>query len=122
MTVRMKMRCDAVEKNDEGCGTVRLYPVIGNSPENAEFFRWTPSGQLVMSTVNANAVSKFTVGEEYYVDISPAAVPEVVDPPVDHQSLVPGPQEPFTAAPLTPLDGTENGQLSETPPETPSGL
>ena len=71
MRVRTKMRCDAIELNADGSGgSVSLSPVIGGSPENDEFFRFTPSGRLVLSTINAVAFRQFELGKEFYVDIS----------------------------------------------------
>lgn len=81
MTVRAKMRCDSLESAIEGNGepnggTVRLNPVVSGSPENKEFFKYTPGGTLVLSTINKAAFDQFNLGAEYYVDVTPAPVPE----------------------------------------------
>lgn len=78
MAVRAKMKCESKEPigGVEGGGTVRLYPVINGSPENEQFYKWTPGGSLVLSTINQSACDRFEVGKEYYVDVTPAAQPE----------------------------------------------
>lgn len=80
--VRAKMKVDSVE----GCcriegsdivkegGTVRLSPVINGSPENESFYRYTPGGTLVLSTINQEAFEQFSLGQEFYIDIHSAEV------------------------------------------------
>jgi hypothetical protein len=53
-------------------GTVRLEPVYAGSPENEQFYRWTPGGAILLSTVNVAAFNAFHEGAEYYVDFTPA--------------------------------------------------
>lgn len=53
--------------------TIRLRPVVSGSKENEAFYRWTPGGEIVLSTVNGNAVKHFEVGKEYYVDFTLAS-------------------------------------------------
>lgn len=77
MSVRSKMKCEGKEEasyGDEGTkgGTVRLSPVTSGSDENASFYKYTPGGSLVLSTINQAAFDQFTVGKEYYVDVSEA--------------------------------------------------
>lgn len=67
--VRAKFECVSVEPGDEG-NQVVLQVVVGGSPENDSFFKWTPYGRLEMGIVN-EAV-KFEVGKEYYLDFTPA--------------------------------------------------
>lgn len=71
MTVRSKFRCSRKEQT-EGGYTVEFEPVTNGSPENEEFFKWTPWGKLEIGTVNAKAGQAFDVGKEYYVDLTPA--------------------------------------------------
>jgi hypothetical protein len=52
--------------------TVVLYPVSGNSEENKQFFRWTPTGKIELGILNPEAAKQFEVGKEYYVDFTPA--------------------------------------------------
>jgi len=74
MSVRAKMKCEAVEPSgaSDGGGTVRFCPVINGSPENESFYKYTPGGSLVLSTINQAAFDQFTAGKEYYVDVSEA--------------------------------------------------
>lgn len=70
--VRAKFTC--IEKspalqNEEGY-TIALQTVYSDSPENAEFFKWTPFGQIRMGTVNPVAAAEFEVGKEYYLDFT----------------------------------------------------
>lgn len=52
--------------------TVTLQPVQYGSPENEEFWKLTPSGELTFTTNNEEAAALFVSGEEYYIDIFPA--------------------------------------------------
>lgn len=52
--------------------TVKLQPVTGNSEENKSFFRWTPSGSIDLGTVNPAVVEQFHIGDEFYIDFTPA--------------------------------------------------
>ncbi|MFN0145103.1 MAG: hypothetical protein ACKVT1_01220 [Dehalococcoidia bacterium] len=56
----------------DGGGTVILQPVIGDSPENKEFFKWTPSGEIKVGTINQAAFDGFVMGAQFYVDFTPA--------------------------------------------------
>ena len=71
MSVRVKFTC--VSKIEElNDGSVQLSAVIADSPENAEFFQWTPSGNIHLGTINKSALSQFEVGGQYYVDFTAA--------------------------------------------------
>lgn len=59
----------------EECRTLKLSAVYDNSPENKEFFKWTPSGQITLGVLNQKAWSQFILGEEYYVDFTPVNQP-----------------------------------------------
>lgn len=54
----------AVCKNDG-------YPSDG-SDENNTFAMWTPTANLSMHINNPALIGKFTVGQEFYVDFTPA--------------------------------------------------
>jgi len=69
MNVRCKFAC-TFKQEFENYTNVSLSAVYQGSPENAEFFKFTPSGQLTFSTVNNAAASQFELGKEYYIDIS----------------------------------------------------
>lgn len=78
MSVRAKMVCvrktNAVDQESGKGGTVVLRPVVSGSAENESFYQYTPSGELVLSTINQAAFEQFDVPKEYYVDITPANV------------------------------------------------
>jgi hypothetical protein len=54
------------------CRTVKLTAVYDNSEENKKFFRYTPNGQITIGLLNPEAWQSFALGEEYYVDFTPA--------------------------------------------------
>lgn len=73
--VRAKFACVAKEatlSGGEELTTVKLSPVYGDSPENKEFFRYTPSGRVELGTINKAAADGFELGKAYYVDFTPA--------------------------------------------------
>jgi len=43
--------------------------------ENSKFWEWTPSGQLILSTVNKAVLEELEPGKEYYIDIIPVNFP-----------------------------------------------
>lgn len=75
--VRAKFYVTGVEPNgatkeeDKGA-TVTLFPVTGGSAENENFYKWTPCGNIILSTINKAAADQFKVGMEFYVDFTPA--------------------------------------------------
>jgi len=69
--VRAKFKCDSKEKSGDGF-QLHFSAVTTGSVENDSFFKWTPSGQLSMGTINETAAAEFEVGKEYYLDFSPA--------------------------------------------------
>jgi hypothetical protein len=68
--VRAKFKCDEVTQTVSG-GKVKLTPVTSGSPENENFFKWTPCGQIEMGTINPEAIQQFVPGKEFYVDFTP---------------------------------------------------
>lgn len=78
MTVRAKFKVHSItqqehwDKSKGPLHTVKLQPVTSNSPENAEFYAATPSGQIELSTLNEAAGKQFELGKEYYIDFTPA--------------------------------------------------
>jgi hypothetical protein len=71
MNVRAKFKCSG--KTDDG--QVELSPVTSGSAENEQFYKWTPGGQIRLSTVNEAALAEFVVGKEFYVDFIPVEPP-----------------------------------------------
>ncbi|OYV49532.1 MAG: hypothetical protein B7Z78_13435 [Rhodospirillales bacterium 20-60-12] len=75
-SVVAKMVCLKLEQvHGQKGGTIRLSPVTGNSLENKEFWRYTPSGTFEFNSINPAAFEYFRLGEEYRVVIT--HVPEV---------------------------------------------
>ena len=71
MSVRAKFRVDSkTEVAPGGLFNIRMLPVTTGSEENKEFYKWTPGGELTLSTVNGAAAADLQVGKEYYLDIS----------------------------------------------------
>lgn len=54
--------------------SVKFSPVMDGSEENKRFHAATPSGDFTatLSKEAAEALGAFTLGEEYYVDFTPA--------------------------------------------------
>ncbi|MCB1020331.1 MAG: hypothetical protein KDC27_10400 [Acidobacteria bacterium] len=71
MKVRAKFKLHTKAEAEDGF-SLTFFPVTSGSKENEEFFRYTPSGTLNLSTVNKDAAAQFTPGAEYYLDITPA--------------------------------------------------
>ena len=78
MSVRAKFKVSRIERSlwREGVEvqTIVLSPVYSNDPnsENAKFYQATPSGEIRLGTVNAEAAAAFDLEGEYYVDFTPA--------------------------------------------------
>jgi hypothetical protein len=75
MSVRAKFRVDDVKGEGDGKQIV-MSPVVGNGDpesENSQFFKYTPSGVINLSTVNEAAAAQFKIGAEVYVDFTPIA-------------------------------------------------
>ena len=47
------------------------YPPDGSDEDNT-FAKWTPSADLQMTINNPELLGKFTVGQKFYVDFTPA--------------------------------------------------
>lgn len=73
-SVRAKFKVASVTEQEGGLKTATLHPVTSGSPENAEFFKWTPSGQIQLGTINPAAAEQFVPGRQFYVDFTPAEV------------------------------------------------
>ncbi len=73
MAVRAKFYVQSVKESKDGSDQktfdVELNAVTSGSDENKQFFKYTPSGNLRLFTVNEVAGSQFVVGGEYYIDL-----------------------------------------------------
>ena len=72
MTVRAKFKVQSITVSEGGLKTARLLPVTSGSPENAEFYKWTPNGLIELSTINERVATQFVPGAQFYVDFTPA--------------------------------------------------
>ncbi|KKN47808.1 hypothetical protein LCGC14_0659290 [marine sediment metagenome] len=74
--IRCKFNVDSITHRDDNGDpvvAVEMSAVTGDgSPENDAFWKYTPSGSLLFTTVNASAVASLKPGGEYYLDIIPA--------------------------------------------------
>jgi hypothetical protein len=68
---RAKFKLTARIENQAG-HSLTFEPVTTGSPENDQFFKWTPWGKVEIGTVNPEAAAGFKVGGEYYLDFTPA--------------------------------------------------
>jgi hypothetical protein len=57
---------------NEELRTLTLNAVYDGSPENKEFFRWTPNGEIKIGVLNQKAWEQFPLGREIYVDFTDA--------------------------------------------------
>lgn len=76
MSVRAKFRVTNMTEKADGGFAIQLSPVIADNPENAEFFKYTPAGSINLETINADAANQFEVNKDYYVDFTPAPMPQ----------------------------------------------
>ena len=76
MSVRAKFVVNTITRQlfgNQGEGQViKLSPVYGDSPENKEFYKWTPAGSIELGTVNPDAAKQFELGQEMFVEFTPA--------------------------------------------------
>lgn len=71
MTVRAKFTVATVTRQVGG-GSVVLQPVTSGSPDNEQFYKYTPSGRIELSTVNEAALGQFEPGKQFYIDFTEA--------------------------------------------------
>jgi hypothetical protein len=70
MSVRAKFKVHSVTEREGGLKEVKLDAVTNGSPENASFFKWTPSGSISLGTLSPAAAGEFSPGKEFYVDFT----------------------------------------------------
>ena len=71
MSVRAKFKVYSVTKRQDAWD-VNLQAVSSGSKENESFWRWTPAGEIRLSTINPGAVEQFEPGAEFYIDFTKA--------------------------------------------------
>lgn len=69
MSTRCKFKVESVAKENDS-SHITLRAVVGGSPENDSFFRWTPSGSLTLHVVRPEIADQFPLGAEVYVDLT----------------------------------------------------
>ena len=69
--IRAKFRCESKTQYANGV-QVNLRAVTSGSKEYEEFFKWTPSGNFEMGTLNAAAAAQFEPGKSYHLDFTTA--------------------------------------------------
>lgn len=67
MSVTAKFKCTSTSNFEGGAKGVKLGAVVGGSPENDQFFKWTPNATIELSTLNPAAAEQFEPGAEYLV-------------------------------------------------------
>lgn len=72
MSVRAKFKVVSITEQEGGLRSVTLQPVVGGSPENEKFFKYTPSGQIQIGVMNPDAAQHFVPGKVFYVDFTEA--------------------------------------------------
>jgi hypothetical protein len=72
MPVRAKFSVASVTRVLGG-GSVVLQPVVSGSPENEQFYKYTPGGRIELSTVNEAALVQFEPGKLFYIDFTEAS-------------------------------------------------
>ncbi len=72
--MRCKFVCQWKQTNESGT-TAQFGAVTSGSPENQQFFKWTPGGTLNLYVVGDAAAEQIEMGREYYLDITPAERP-----------------------------------------------
>lgn len=75
MSVRAKIRINSIEKF-VGQSTLKASPVTGTAGDNADYSRYTPSGQITLTISDeTKAATYFEVGKEYVVTFEAAPTP-----------------------------------------------
>ena len=61
-----KFKCESVTEFKDQKEAL-FWPVTDGSEENEKFFKYTPSGELKLQTINKDV--NFEPGKEYYIEI-----------------------------------------------------
>ena len=69
----MKCKFKLIEKKETEAGiTLMFIPANSGSPENEQYFKYTPFGQIQIGTINKDYANTFIPGKEYYVEFTDA--------------------------------------------------
>lgn len=66
--MRAKFTIYSETRDAYGCITFKARPVGGNTPENQEFFKTTPSGEISVTVKVAETDARLELGSDYFVD------------------------------------------------------
>lgn len=72
VNMRCKFRLESLETAEDGTSKAVWVPVTVGSPDNENFFKFTPYGRIEIGTINKTVTESLTVGCEYYVDFTRA--------------------------------------------------
>ena len=73
MTIRAKFRVLSVTKHEDASESVELMAANGRKDTaNAQWAKWTPSGNLKMHINNPDAHGKLLPGKHYFLDLTEA--------------------------------------------------
>lgn len=67
-SIRAKFNVLSVIGTEENGSTIDLQAVTTGSPENEEFFKFTPSGHITMSVVDRETAKVFKEAKTMYVE------------------------------------------------------
>lgn len=67
--MRTKFKVDTKTLTVSGA-TLHMTPVVSDSKENEKFYKYTPSGNLVLSIINLEVANQFNPGDEVYIDFT----------------------------------------------------
>lgn len=70
--MRAKFQVSTVTHMENG-SELKLLPVTHGSPENEEFFKWTPYGEIKLGLLGAEQIEGISPGQQFYIDLIPAA-------------------------------------------------
>lgn len=76
MAIRAKFHIESVLRRSNSTGVIdaeviEARPVYGDTPENKEWSKWTPTGRIALTISNPEAFGKLLPGQEVFVDITP---------------------------------------------------
>jgi acylphosphatase len=69
--IRCKFVTGYVTNHEDGTVSVTASAVTADTPENAEYWKYTPAGFLSLPGVTARVAEVLTPGKVFYLDITP---------------------------------------------------
>ena len=71
--MRAKFTVYSETRDAYGNVTYKARPVTPGSPENEEFFRTTPAGEISVTVKRVETAASLDLGAEYYIDFTKVA-------------------------------------------------